>query len=277
MHDDANRVTDCGAPLNNIVLRPFSRTFVFVGGLHRSGTTLIARCLADHPDASGFHNTGAPEDEGQHLQSVYAPGEQFGGPGRFGFAPEMHMTEHSALVSDGNRQRLLFEWARHWQCDRRVLIEKSPPNLLKSRFLQALFPTAHFIMVLRHPIATSLATRKCSGARMSSLIEHWLRCNETMLEDIGHLRYVTLVRYEDFMENPDRELAHLQGFVGIEPRPCTAVARQGLNRKYFNEWRRREWSPFHRILVRRFEHRAAKFGYSLRAPETAAGTYEARL
>ena len=40
---------------------------VFIGGLHRSGTTPLADALAQHPDISGLSGTGAPHDEGQHL------------------------------------------------------------------------------------------------------------------------------------------------------------------------------------------------------------------
>jgi hypothetical protein len=31
--------------------------FVFLAGLHRSGTTLLARLLAAHPEISGFSDT----------------------------------------------------------------------------------------------------------------------------------------------------------------------------------------------------------------------------
>ena len=58
--------------------------FVFLAGLHRSGTTLLARLLAAHPEISGFSGTGEPADEGQHLQSVYPAARVYGGPGRFG-------------------------------------------------------------------------------------------------------------------------------------------------------------------------------------------------
>ena len=46
---------------------------VFVGGLHRSGTTPLTRCLAAHAQISGFAHTGVEEDEGQHLQTVHPP------------------------------------------------------------------------------------------------------------------------------------------------------------------------------------------------------------
>ena len=79
-------------------------TFVFVGGLHRSGTTLLAPLPGRAPAmVSGFSGTGAREDEGQHLQTVYRPGRAHGGPGRFGFDPEAHLTETSPLVTDESR------------------------------------------------------------------------------------------------------------------------------------------------------------------------------
>ena len=71
---------------------------VFVGGLHRSGTTPLARTLAMHPQVSGFAGTGAREDEGQHLQTVYPRVRDYGGAGHFAFASAAHLTERGVLV-----------------------------------------------------------------------------------------------------------------------------------------------------------------------------------
>src|SRR5512138_726149 len=102
------------------------KLFVFIGGLHRSGTSLIHECLRDHPDMSGFNGTGVQEDEGQHLQSVYKPASAYGGPGKFGFNSHSFMDETHEFVSDSSRSRLLSEWGKHWDLGRRILIEKSP-------------------------------------------------------------------------------------------------------------------------------------------------------
>ncbi len=91
--------------LHGPVIRMLDKQFVFVAGLHRSGTSLLFQCLRDHPQISGFENTGVPEDEGQHLQSVYQPAHKFGRPGTFGFNPDSYLTESSPLVTEENRER----------------------------------------------------------------------------------------------------------------------------------------------------------------------------
>ena len=119
---------------------PARHRLLFVGGLHRSGTTLLADLIAAHPLTSGFANTGVPADEGQHLQDVYPTARAFGGPGRFGLAAGAHMTETHELVSPGSRARLLAAWEPHWDLAKTVLVEKSPPNLIRTRFLQGALP-----------------------------------------------------------------------------------------------------------------------------------------
>src|SRR5205814_5485769 len=120
--------------------RAVEHRFVFLAGLHRSGTTLLARLLAAHPEISGFSGTGVPADEGQHLQSVYPAAKVYGGPGRFGFAAESHLTESSPLASEESARTLLEEWSTHWDLSRPLLLEKSPPDPLKTPLPQAPLP-----------------------------------------------------------------------------------------------------------------------------------------
>ena len=154
---------------------------VFVGGLHRSGTSLVHRCLAAHPDVTGFADTGVSEDEGQHLQTVYPPDHRFGGAGLFAFGRGAHLTESSPLASPHNRDRLVAQWSPYWRPGAAVGVEKSPPNLIRARFLQALFPEAVFVMVLRHPVAVACATWKGRRRLLTyhALVRHWVACHAT--------------------------------------------------------------------------------------------------
>lgn len=246
---------------------PTTHKIVFVCGLHRSGTSLLHNCLRDHPQVSGFQGTGVLEDEGQHLQSVYPPGKVHGGPGQFGFNPRTFLNEHSALVSGENAAKLFREWGAYWDLGKPVLLEKSPPNLIRTRFLQALFPEAYFIVLLRHPVAVSFATQKWSNTEIPSLLEHWLICHERFDLDRKFLRRVLTVKYEDFMRNPQAILDSIGVFCGIEPVLLSQQVRQNLNDTYFEKWceyreQARSSIPdyyFEHLLERRFMH----FGYSL--------------
>jgi Sulfotransferase family len=246
--------------------------FVFLAGLHRSGTTLLARLLAAHPQVSGFSGTGAPADEGQHLQSVYPSDHEYGRPGRFGFAPEMHLTEDSPLVSEENARKLFEEWSPHWDLSRPMLLEKSPPNLLKTRFLQALYPDSSFVVIVRHPIPVSIPTAKWRGTRRyDRMFEHWLRCHALFEADREHLVRVHVLQYEQMVRDPATVLREVFEFLELDPIPAAEPVKTGANEKYFGRWRELKRDPRMRayldLVSLWYERRFRRYGYSLLFPE----------
>jgi hypothetical protein len=263
-----------------------SHQYVFVCGLQRSGTTMLYRYLGEHPSIAALQGTPRPANEGQHNQSVYPADDLHSKAGMFAFRPEARFTEDSPLATPENAETLYREWSRYWDTSRPMLMEKSPPNLIRMRFLQALFPESAFVVIMRHPIPVSLATQKWSDTKPHSLIEHWLRAHELMAEDAPHVRGVHVMRYEDLVADPDSELRDVFGFLGLEDHGAGRTTAEGLNTdnfqadrtlrtgvndRYFDDWdgpRRHTIvrRAYYDLTERRYERRARQFGYSLRRP-----------
>jgi len=261
--------------------------FVFVGGLQRSGTTMLYRYLEEHPEVSALSGTARDTNEGQHNQTVYPGEEWYGKGGRFAFRPEARFTEESPLVTPENATKLFEEWSAFWDLSRPYLLEKSPPNLIRMRFLQALFPDSYFVVLVRHPIPVTLATQPWGGDRTDRLVAHWVRAHELFVEDLPHVRRVHTVRYEDLVSDPDAVLGRAFAFLGLEDVnagrakaegvnadnfQADRTLRTGVNDKYFAEWRHRRRGllprAYYAAIERRYDRAARQFGYSLVQPET---------
>ena len=216
--------------------------FIFICGLHRSGTSLLFRSLREHPEISGFLDTDSPENEGMHLQTVYQTSGTYGGAGMFGFSPEAHLTELSDLVTDFNRNKLFQEWGKYWDLRKPYLLEKSPPNIIRTRFLQSIFPNSYFIILIRHPVAVSYATRawyrkfRIFWRRFNKIFEHWIVCHEILLSDINYLKRVLPIKYEDFVVDPENVISRIYLFLGLGKYPVTQKIRPNVNDKYFSLW-----------------------------------------
>lgn len=193
----------------------------FVGGLHRSGATLVARILGSNADASGMSGTGAGSIEGQHIQDIYSG--TLGNTSEWSFHPEAHLTEEDARQVPDAGTRLWQSWSPHWDLDRTVLVEKSPPNLTRMRYFQEIFPGSRFIVVTRHPVVQALAVRKWathSRGRFTygfpRLVEHWVHAHDVFAEDALHIQNLLVLRYEHLLREPARQLDRVARFLGIE-------------------------------------------------------------
>jgi len=261
-----------------IPLDPQSLPVLFVGGLHRSGTSALAQLLASSPGIRGMSRTGAPENEGQHVQSVYLPASAHGGPGLFAFDRGAHLTERSAIASKPNACALLRAWGPYWQlepADRRklgygpaglVLLEKSPPNLVRTRLLQEMFPTAHFITLLRHPAVVTVSTARWRPSLApATLLRHWLHAHRVYRADRRYLRTVYELRYEDLLSDPRGTLAALAAKTDIDGRFDLARLEAGHNDRHLQTWLTMA-NSLSREDLRSIERQVRRYGYSLQAP-----------
>jgi len=239
---------------------------VFICGLHRSGTSILHKTLSGSKNISGFHDTGIFEDEGQHLQSVFPPDMDFGGPGKFAFNEKSRLDETSSLITPENKEKLLKEWGKYWDKEKSIWIEKSPPNLIRMRFFQELFPDAYFITISRHPIAVSLATKKWSKTPIDNLIKHWITAHEIYQNDRKQIDKEIYLSYEEMVHSPDKVIKEIEDFLGTDI-PFENNFKN-FNGKYFDLWNEdKVWQFLKKSRKKKsielYENGVNKFGYSL--------------
>jgi hypothetical protein len=251
---------------------------IFVGGLHRSGTTPLARALASHEDVTGLTGTGVSEDEGQHLQDVYPKIRAHGGMGRFANAEAAHLTEESPLNRPESARRLLAAWEPYWDLDKQYLLEKSPSNMIMGRFLQALFPESSMIVIMRHPVVVALALQKWNpwlvGRRgrthvsLQGMVAHWLRAYDVLRADSTYLRRLHVMRDEDLVARPQQEIDQIQHFLGLGSEISAAKITPGHSSRYAEQWTRMQtgnaWDRRRRRIIEdRYAERIAEYGYDV--------------
>jgi hypothetical protein len=271
----------------------FDRRYVFICGMPRSGTSMLGRNVGRLADCTDLKNTGTFEDEGQNVQNVYPTAHELGGPGRFGFDTRAHRTESSTLLTPENVSKLRTIWHTYWDNAKRIYVEKTPGNLLATRFLQAAFPNSCFVLIRRHPVPVAMACQKWkfNVTSLDNLFRHWLHCHALFEGDRKYLKRVYELRYEDYVEHQDKYHKEIAAFIGTQvpepPKDDTyrhvtqwrnpfglRVPENGMekaspiyNQKYLDRWHKLlNESPFrvyYRYLVRTYESRFSQYGYSL--------------
>lgn len=194
---------------------PKDKTWVFLVGCYNSGTTLLSELLSQHPSISALST------EGHFITDQFVKDYDIG-------LPRMWVEREDLFRLNEDDQgpdplRVQKEWAMRLDLSKPVLLEKSPPNSAKTRWLQKHFENAHFVGIMRNGYAVSEGiTRKADPKHLinSWPIEksayQWKRSNEVLKQDAEYLKNFIWITYEDLAEDTVGTLNRITDFIGIE-------------------------------------------------------------
>ena len=196
--------------LNNI-----SR-FLFICGLHRSGTTLVEQVLSKNYQVS-FLRTGYKQNEGQHVQNVYSTAQKFGGPGKFALNKNEQGELHKLSNYSEIYKRIITDWSKFIEDSSDILVEKSPPNITKIWWLRNVFQNSKFVVIVRDPIVVSLATQKWSNNSIEELLKHYHLAYSNAVKHSLNQDTIT-IKYEDLCSAPKQVFEQISNFCNLERR-----------------------------------------------------------
>jgi hypothetical protein len=83
-----------------------------------------------------------------------------------------------------------------------VLLEKSPPAIVRAFDIEQAFVPSYFIAIIRDPYAFCEGRRRRYGGDMKTCAQIWVRHASFQMRNVQGLKNITYFRYEDFADNP---------------------------------------------------------------------------
>jgi hypothetical protein len=180
-------------------------------------------------------------------------------------------------------QEIKGAWEKAWDLDKPILLEKSPPHLIRAETIEQHFENTHFVVMVRNPFAFCEGTKRRGrvglgyGRKASypEIANGWVKESEYQLRNLQRLDRVMLLTYEELVNKPAHAISRLLDFMpGLEfldqeanfmihslsgwvERPLT-----NLNRKQIARLNPEDIAEINAVLKERLEL-MAYFGYEL--------------
>ena len=235
---------------------------VFVVGMPRSGTTLVAQILGAHPEVTGAGEL--PLIGELALECEMSCASIPGGEG---------ITQLGREHCDEFAGRYLDRLVRIAPTARRV-VDKMPHNFLHLGLISLLFPVAHVIHCVRDPLDTCLSCyfQDFGGSHdyaydlanlgfyyrhYQRLMAHWRRALGLPLLE---------VRYEDVVNNPERVTREMLKFCGLKWDPrCLRFYDQDNDEQVATASFMQVREPIYQRAIGRWKHYETHLGALQRA------------
>lgn len=185
---------------------------VFVVGMPRSGTSLVERIIAAHPEAAAAGETNILPEA---WRAVVAPLTKVRA------APDPSRIELKTIAPAASKARARFT---QWSDSAARIVDKNPLNALRLGLVQPLLLGARVVHCLRDPRDTCLSNyiqQFESGLPYSSDLTHLGRFYRAYRRLMDHWTQaldvpIHVVRLERLIENPETEIRSLIGFLGLD-------------------------------------------------------------
>lgn len=187
-----------------------SHKWCFIVGCNNSGTSLLQRIL---------ENTGQVSTlpyEGQLYTRVLKRDDN-GVYARVWSEYIAELEKHQDDDIEKDARRLLHDWMYPLATPvKPIIVEKTPANIARIRWLQKAFPNSYFIGMVRNGYAVVEGIRRKGGKPIERGARHWNFVNKLMLDEAKHVQHYLEIKYEDLVDDPQACAAKLSEFLGIE-------------------------------------------------------------
>lgn len=107
------------------------------------------------------------------------------------------------------------KWLEKWDLSKPLLLEKSPPHLIRAKQLETHFPDSYFLIMMRNPYAFCEGVKRRWGKAFTygNIAKYWAICTWYQIANIKNLRHTLWFTYEDLTSVPDRVCRQIINFM----------------------------------------------------------------
>ena len=181
---------------------------VFITGCTNSGSGFLRFLISKHPELSVLMEEG-------HKYSNILPNDNSKSNMKnrlFSLHQDVYRWTGDKKI---DRKQLKKDLYKHWNLNKKYLVEKSGHHMLRVGVINEVFAPAKFIWLVRNGYVVCEGLRRRKGHDIKDCAKHWNRANKIMMEDSKGLD-VHIVKYEDLCANPQETLDKIFAFIGVE-------------------------------------------------------------
>jgi hypothetical protein len=126
--------------------------------------------------------------------------------------------------------RLVYDWSRVLSKPiRKVIIEKTPSNVLRMEWLNKAFPNSRFLGLVKNGYSVCEGINRKGGKDFKRAALHWNAVNKLIVEKSSVVDKYMELKYEDLCDNHNETAKKLAGFLGVETSPLLDSMNSDFN------------------------------------------------